>query len=164
MDIIKIHEEILTLIKSQTNIINSAQTFRQYTAKCHKKGINDEENVVQPFTISFLKILNYINQHNLIIEEVQKGNKPDFHTKTFILECKSTKYQNFTDKYGREESPEEQLKRYLESPEFSREYGIIFSLDKAHVYKLINDELRIVENLSFSLVDFFENRSSIINF
>ena len=163
MDIRKIHKEILTLIKSQTNIINSAQTFRQYAAKCHKKGINDEENVVQPFTISFLKILNYINQHNLIIEEVQKGNKPDFHTKTFILECKSTKYQNFTDKYGREESPEEQLKRYLESPEFSREYGIIFSLDKIHVYKLINDELRIVENLSFSLVDFFENRSSNIN-
>lgn len=85
MDIGKINEEILILIKSQTNIINSTQTFRQYVNNCQKRGTNDEENVVQPFTISFLKILNYINQHNLLIEEVQKGNKPDFHSEG--LDC-----------------------------------------------------------------------------
>ena len=163
MDIRQIHNEFLILIKSQTNIINSSQTFRQYIARCQKRGINDEENIVQPFTISFLKIFNYINQHNLIIEEVQKGNKPDFHSATFILECKSNKYQDFTEKYGREESPEEQLKRYLESPEFSREFGIVFTFDKINVYKLVDDELRIIENLSFSLLDFFENKSSNIN-
>lgn len=163
MELNKISKEILTLIKSHTNIINPSQTFREYASKCQRKGINNEENVVQPFTISFLKILNYINQHNLTIEEVQKGNKPDFHTDIFILECKSTKYHNFSDKYGREESPEEQLKRYLESPEFSREYGIIFSLDRLQVYKLVNGELKIVERLSFSLVDFFENKSSDID-
>lgn len=72
MNLVKVHQEIITLIKSQTNIINSNQTFRKYIEKCQKNGINNEENVVQPFTLSFLKILNYINQHNLESEEVQK--------------------------------------------------------------------------------------------
>ncbi|MCP6719016.1 MAG: hypothetical protein KJI71_02145 [Patescibacteria group bacterium] len=119
MDIQRITEEISTLINSQTNIINKNQSFRVYVQKCKKRSINDEESVVQPFTISFLKVLNYINQHNLLIEVVQKGNKPDFHSDRFILECKSTKFTSFAE--GKEESPEEQLKRYLESPEFSRE-------------------------------------------
>lgn len=138
MDAKKTTEEIITLIKSQTHIINPNQSFRQYVQKCQRRNINDEENVVQPFTSSFLKILNYINQHNLFIEEVQKGNKPDFHSDTFILECKSTRYKDFSEKLGREESPKEQLKRYLESPEFSREYGIIISLEKLQVYRLIS--------------------------
>ncbi|MHA1376702.1 MAG: hypothetical protein ACTSR7_20670 [Promethearchaeota archaeon] len=64
------------------------------------------------------------------MEETKKGNKPDFYTDSFIFECKSTKYKHFKEKYGREESPEEQLKRYLKSSEFAREFGIIFSLDK----------------------------------
>ncbi len=87
MDEKKISEEIFTLIKSQTNIINYSQSFRKYVQLCQKNKINDEETVVQPFVSSFLKILNYINQHNLTIEEVQKGNKPDFHSENFILEC-----------------------------------------------------------------------------
>ena len=163
MDLVKVHREIITLIKSQTNIINSNQTFRKYVEKCQKNGINNEENVVQPFTISFLKILNYINQHNLESEEVQKGNKPDFHSDLFILECKSSKYRNFKDTLGREESPEQQLKRYLESEEFSREFGMIFSLEKLHVYKLIDGELKLLPNLSFSLVNFLENKDNDID-
>ena len=96
MDTNQICEEILTLLKSQTNIIDSTHSFRQYVSNCQRKGLNNEESVVQPFAISLLKSLNYINQHNLIIEEVQKGNKPDFHSKYFILECKSTKYKIFS--------------------------------------------------------------------
>ena len=152
MNLVKVHQEIITLIKSQTNIINPTHTFRRYVENCKKNGINNEENVVQPFTISFLKILNYINQHNLESEDVQKGNKPDFHTDMFILECKSSKYREFDEKLGREESPEEQLKRYLESKVFSREFGMIFSLEKLQVYKLIDGELKILPNLSFSLM------------
>ena len=163
MDIQKIKQEILSLITSQSNLIHEAQTFRQYIDKCQKKGINNEETVVQPFTISFLKILNYINQHNLTIEEVQKGNKPDFHTPTFILECKSSRYKDFSEKSRKGESPEDQLQRYLETPEFSREFGILFSLDKLNVYKFIDGSLTYVSNLSFSLVDFFENQKTNIN-
>ncbi|MFX1450549.1 MAG: N-6 DNA methylase [Promethearchaeota archaeon] len=163
MNTTQICEEITTLIKSQTNIINSTQTFRRYVSDCKRKGINNEESVVQPFIISMLKSLNYINQHNLTIEEAQKGNKPDFHSSTFILEYKSTKYKNFSEKYGRDESPEEQLKRYLESTEFSREFGLIFSLDKLYVYKLVDGELHQINELSFSLVDFFENKASNID-
>lgn len=159
MDVKKTTEEIITLIRSQTHIINPNQSFRQYVQKCQRRSINDEENVVQPFTSSFLKILNYINQHNLFIEEVQKGNKPDFHSDTFILECKSTRYKDFSEKLGREESPKEQLKRYLESPEFSREYGIIISLEKLQVYKLIDGELKMINSLSFSFLDFYEGES-----
>jgi len=159
----KIHAEILALIKSQTNIVNSSQSFRQYVSKCQRNRTNNEENVVQPFTISFLKILNYINQHNLTIEETKKGNKPDFYTDGFIFECKSSKYKHFKEKYGREESPEDQLKRYLESSEFEREFGIIFSLDKLSVYKLVDSELKPVPELSFSLLDFFENKDSNID-
>ncbi|KKK43421.1 MAG: hypothetical protein Lokiarch_27130 [Candidatus Lokiarchaeum sp. GC14_75] len=77
-----------------------------------------------------MKILNYINQHNLYIEDVQKGNKPDFHSDLYILECKSTKYKDFSESMGKDEIPEEQLKRYLETTEFSREYGIITSLER----------------------------------
>lgn len=85
MNLQKIRHQILTLIKSQTNIINSSQSFRQYIASCQRKGVNNEETVVQPFTISFLKILNYLNQHNLTIEEIQRGNKLDFHSDKFIV-------------------------------------------------------------------------------
>lgn len=160
MDIQKITEEIRTLINSQTNIINIDQTFRGYVQNCKKRGINDEESVVQPFTISFLKVLNYINQHNLFIEVVQKGNKPDFHSDGFLLECKSTRFKSFTE--GKEESPEDQLKRYLESPEFSREYGIIVTLERVQVYRLVEGILKVVDALSFSLLDFFERKPSNI--
>jgi len=165
MDIKTISEEILTLIKSQTNIINPDQLFRRYVQQCRKNKSNDEESVVQPFTSSFLKILNYINQHNLYIEDVQKGNKPDFHSDLYILECKSTKYKDFSDSMGKEETPEEQLKRYLETTEFSREYGIITSLERLQVYKLIDGDLKTVNSLSFSFLDFFENKpTNIIKF
>ena len=163
MNTAQVCEEILTLIKSQTNIIDLTHSFRQYVSNCKKRGLNNEESVVQPFAISLLKSLNYINQHNLIIEEVQKGNKPDFHSTEFILECKSTRYKNYSEKYGRDESPEEQLKRYLESSEFSREFGLIFSLDKLFVYKLIDGELKKIDDLSFSLVDFYESKPSNID-
>ncbi|MFW9873643.1 MAG: hypothetical protein ACFFG0_11100 [Candidatus Thorarchaeota archaeon] len=138
----KIESEILVLIKSQSNIINESQSFHQYIARCYRNNINNEEKVVQPFTVSFLKILNYINQHNLIIEDVQKGNKPDFYSDNFVMECKSSRYRTFSEKYGREENPEEQLKRYMESKEFKRSYGILFSLDKLFVYKLIDGKLK----------------------
>jgi len=163
MNLQKIKHQILTLIKSQTNIINSTQTFRQYIATSQRRGVNNEETVVQPFTISCLKILNYLNQHNLTIEEIQRGNKPDFHSDKFIVECKSSRYKNFSEKYGREETPEEQLKRYLETPEFFREYGILFSLEKLFVYKLVDGELKLVENLSFSILEFFEGKSTNID-
>ena len=162
MNFPKIKQQILTLIQSQTNIIHSTQTFRQYIERCQRKGLSNEETVVQPFTISFLKILNYINQHNLTIEEIQKGSKPDFHSDAFIFECKSSRYRDFSEKLGREETPEEQLKRYLESSEFSRDYGILFSFDKLYVYKLVDSELRMVENLSVSLVDFCEGKKTNI--
>ena len=163
MNIEKIASEIFTLIKSQSNIINKNQSFRQYVDRCYRNSINNEEKVVQPFTISFLKLLNYINQHNLIIEEVQKGNKPDFCTDNFVMECKSSRYRTFNEDYGREETPEEQLKRYLESIEFKREFGIIFSLEKLFVYKLIEDKLTLIDNLSFSLIDFYEGKSTNIS-
>jgi len=157
MNIGKIKQQIKKLILSQSNIINETQSFRKYILKCRKNNINNEETVVQPFTISFLKILNYFNQHNLIIEEEQKGNKPDFYSDKFILECKSSKYDDFSRAIDRIESPLEQLKRYLKSGEFHREYGILFSLDRFEVFKLIDDNLEKLEHISFSLVDFLEN-------
>ena len=96
-------------------------------------------------------------------EEVQKGNKPDFHSDLFILECKSSKYINFKNTLGREESPEQQLKSYLESEEFSRGFGMIFSLEKLHVYKFVDGKLNPLPNLSFSLVDFLENKVNNID-
>jgi len=162
MDIQRITEEIRTLIKSQTNIINTNQSFQFYVQKCKSRNINDEESVVQPFTSSFLKILNYINQHNLFIEDVQKGNKPDFHSDRFLLECKSTRFKNFAEDLVKEESADDELKRYLESPEFSREFGIILTLERLKVYRLIDGELKTVDSLSFSFLDFFEKRDSKI--
>jgi type I restriction-modification system DNA methylase subunit len=154
MDIERIKQQTTTLIYSQSNIINETQSLQQYISKCIRKKINNEEIVVQPFTISFLKILNYFNQHNLTIEEEQKGNKPDFYTDKFILECKSSKYDDFSKVIDRIESPKQQLKRYLKSKEFSREFGILFSLDRFEVFKLVDDTLEELSHLSFSFIDF----------
>lgn len=159
---VKIKSEIIELINSQTSIINQTQSFRQYIEKCRRQMIDNEESIVQPFTLSFLRIINYINQHNLTIEVQEERNKPDFYTEKFILECKSSKYSDFSERMGREESPKEQLMRYLKSNEFYRDYGILFSLDRFEVYKLINGNLELIENLSFSLIDFYEEQ--ITNF
>ncbi|MHA1147766.1 MAG: N-6 DNA methylase [Promethearchaeota archaeon] len=156
-------EEIISLINSHNTIINKEQTFRQYVRKCQKENINNEESVVQPFAISFLKILNYYNQKNLYIEDVGEGNKPDFHTDSFILECKSTKYKNFAEVKDGDESPLDQLIRYLKSKYFKRDYGILFSLDRFEVYSLKQNELVLIEDLSFSLIDFYEQKTSNFN-
>ncbi|MBD3215030.1 MAG: N-6 DNA methylase [Candidatus Lokiarchaeota archaeon] len=157
MDIEKIKQQLTTLIYSQSNIINEEQPFEKYVAKCRKNNINNEETVVQPFTISFLKILNYFNQHNLTIEEEQQGNKPDFYSDTFILECKSSRYDDFSKRVDRIESPKEQLERYLKSREFQREYGILFSLDRLEVFKLVDGDLEKLDHLSFSLINVLGN-------
>ena len=152
-----IKNQVISLINSHTSIINQSQSFRQYLEKCRREGIDNEESIVQPFVISFLRYLNYINQHNLSIEVQEEGNKPDFYSDEFILECKSSKYSDFSERMGRFESPKEQLQRYLESREFSRDYGIIFSLDRFEVYILTENSLSLVDNLSFSLLDLYEN-------
>ncbi len=165
MDKSKIKEEIINLINSHTSIINQEQSFRKYVSKCQRENKNNEESIVQPFTISFLRLLNYHNQQNLTIEEESEGNKPDFHTSKFILECKSTKYKDFSDSMGREETPLEQLKRYLKSKEFKRDYGILFSLDRFEVYVLKDSNMIMIDDLSFSLINTFENlRTNIDNF
>lgn len=156
MEIERIKQQLTTLIYSQSNIINEEQPFEKYIAKCRRNNINNEETVVQPFTISFLKILNYFNQHNLTIEEEQEGNKPDFYSNTFILECKSSRYDDFSKRIDRMESPKQQLERYLKSKEFQRDYGMLFSLDRMEVFKLVDGNLEKLEHLSFSLIDVLE--------
>ncbi|KKN57208.1 hypothetical protein LCGC14_0564540 [marine sediment metagenome] len=151
-------EEIISLINSHNTIINKEQTFRQYVLKCQRDNINNEESIVQPFAISFLKILNYYNQNNLFIEEAEEGNKPDFHTESFILECKSTKYKDFAEIKDRKEPPIDQLTRYLKSKTFKREFGILFSLNRFEVFSLKNNKLILIEDLSFSLLEFYEQK------
>jgi len=160
MEIERIRQQIATLIYSQSNIINEEQPFEKYIANCRKNNMNNEETVVQPFTISFLKILNYFNQHNLTIEEEQQGNKPDFYSDRFILECKSSKYDDFSKRIDRIESPKEQLERYLKSREFQRDYGMLFSLDRFEVFKLVDGHIEKLDHLSFSLIKILENEVS----
>ena len=71
MNVQKITNKIKELIGSQTSIINSTQSFRKYVEKCQKRKINNEEKIVQPFTISFLKLLNLINHlyNRLLLQE-----------------------------------------------------------------------------------------------
>ncbi len=37
--------------------------------------------------------------------------------------------------------------RYLESPEFSRQFGIIFTFEKVQVYKLVDENLKKEKNI-----------------
>lgn len=157
----QLKKDLIKLIDSHTSIINPSHSFHQYIAKCQRNQLNNEENIVQPFALNFLELLNYVNQHNLVIEEEEKGNKPDFHSNSFVFECKSSKYKDFSEKIGRLESPQEQLVRYLKSKEFSREYGILFSFDRIEIYKLLKDEnLKLIEGLTFSLVELYEGKST----
>jgi len=156
----RVKDQLIKLTNSHTSIINQSQSFRQYIEKCRSQKIDNEESIVQPFTISFLRFLNYINQHNLRIEIREDGDKPDFYSDKFILECKSSKYSDFSETMGREESPEEQLERYLKSKGFSREYGILFSVDRFEVYQIISDKLTLIEDLTFSLVNLYDSCST----
>ncbi|MHA1755344.1 MAG: HsdM family class I SAM-dependent methyltransferase, partial [Promethearchaeota archaeon] len=163
MDIENLKKQVIKLIFSQSSIINESQNFEQYIYKCRSQNLNNEETVVQPFVISFLKLLNYFNQHNLIIEERQYGNKPDFYSENFILECKSTRYDDFSKKIGGKESPIEQLERYLRSEGFNQKYGILFSLDRCEVYTLQNSKLKKMPHLSFSLVELLQGKDTNFN-
>ncbi|GAH38918.1 unnamed protein product, partial [marine sediment metagenome] len=53
-----IKKNLIELINSHTSIINPSQSFRQYIEKCQRNHENNEENIVQPFTLNFLGLFN----------------------------------------------------------------------------------------------------------
>lgn len=157
---LKVLSEIFKILKQNRFKDINGRTIN-YLEYCklndYKRG--DEDTVVTPILIEILDLLFYQSGINLIQQDEQGGDIPDFRTNEsnlFILDAKSTGVDIVSWKISSTfESPYQQISRYLKGFKGYR-HGILFNLIKFEFFeRYYENDLITVKRLEHRTLNLF---------